>query len=53
MLSYKIPSKTAERTLNRHMELCRWLYNRLLSELNLAKEKKDKAQADRHPSLYR
>jgi len=42
MLSYKFrlyPSKTAERTLNRHMGLCRWLYNRLLSELNMAKEK--------------
>jgi len=33
------PSKTAERTLNRQMGLCRWLYNRLLSELNLAREK--------------
>ena len=42
MLSYRFrlyPSKTAERTLNRQMELCRWLYNRLLSELNLAREK--------------
>jgi len=42
MLSYKFrlyPSKTAERTLNRHMGLCRWLYNRLLSELTMAKEK--------------
>jgi putative transposase len=42
MLSYRFrlyPSKTAERTLNRHMELCRWLYNRLLSELSMAKEK--------------
>ena len=38
MLSYKFrlyPSKTAERTLNRHMELCRWLYNHLLSELKI------------------
>jgi putative transposase len=42
MLSYRFrlyPSKTAERTLNRHIELCRWLYNRLLSELSLAREK--------------
>jgi len=42
MLSYKFrlyPSKTAERILNRQMALCRWLYNRLLSELNLAREK--------------
>ena len=42
MLNYRFrlyPSKTAERTLNRHMELCRWLYNRLLSELSMAKEK--------------
>ena len=38
MLSYKFrlyPSKTAERALNRHMGLCRWLYNRLLSELKI------------------
>ena len=33
------PSKTCEHGLNRQMELCRWLYNRLLSELNLAREK--------------
>jgi putative transposase len=42
MLSYRFrlyPSKTAERTLNRHMGLCRWLYNRLLSELSMAREK--------------
>jgi len=42
VLSYRFhlyPSKTAERTLNRHIDLCRWLYNRLLSELNLAGEK--------------
>ena len=42
MLSYRFrlyPSKTCERELNRQLELCRWLYNRLLSELNLAHEK--------------
>lgn len=42
VLSYRFrlyPSKTVERTLNRQMELCRWLYNRLLSELNMAREK--------------
>jgi putative transposase len=42
MLSYRFrlyPSKTVERILNRQMALCRWLYNRLLSELNLAREK--------------
>ncbi len=42
MLSYRFrlyPSKTAQKTLDRHMKLCRWLYNRLLSELNLAREK--------------
>lgn len=42
MLSYRFrlyPSKTAEKTLNRQMALCRWLYNQLLSELNLAREK--------------
>ncbi len=32
------PSKPAERKLN-HMALCRWLYNRLLSELNFVHEK--------------
>ena len=42
MLSYRFrlyPSKTVEKKLNRQMGLCRWLYNRLLSELNLAREK--------------
>ena len=41
-MSYRFrlyPSKTCERKLNRQLELCRWLYNRLLSELNLAREK--------------
>jgi len=42
VLSYRFrlyPSKTAQKALNRQLELCRWLYNRLLSELNLAREK--------------
>ncbi|MDI6884405.1 MAG: RNA-guided endonuclease TnpB family protein [Hadesarchaea archaeon] len=42
MLGYRFrlyPPKTCERKLNRQMALCRWLYNRLLSELNLAHEK--------------
>ena len=42
MLSYRFrlyPSKTCERKLNHQLALCRWLYNRLLSELNLAREK--------------
>jgi len=41
MLSYKFriyPSKTIEAKLNEQLELCRWLYNRLLFELNKAKE---------------
>jgi putative transposase len=45
MLSYRFrlyPSKTTERKLNHHMALCRWLYNRLLAELNLAREKEMK-----------
>lgn len=33
------PSKGTQQRLLEHMELCRWLYNRLLSELNLAREK--------------
>jgi putative transposase len=33
------PSKTTEKTLNRQMALCRWLYNRLLSELSMVHEK--------------
>lgn len=40
MLSYKFrlyPSKITERTMNDQMELCRWLYNQLLEELNRAK----------------
>ena len=42
MLSYRFrlyPSKTCERELNRQLAWCRWLYDRLLSELNLAREK--------------
>ena len=42
MLSFRFrlyPSKTAEKELNRQVGLCKWLYNRLLSELNLAREK--------------
>ena len=42
MLSYRFrlyPSKTIEGILNKHMGLCRWLYNRLLAELNFAREK--------------
>jgi putative transposase len=42
MLGYRFrlyPSREAERKLERHLELCLWLYNRLLSELNSAREK--------------
>ena len=41
MLSYKFriyPSKTIQQKLNVQIELCKWLYNRLLSELNKAKD---------------
>jgi len=37
MLSYRFriyPSKTAQQKLSEQLELCRWLYNRLLEELN-------------------
>jgi len=40
MLSCKFrmyPSKTIQQKLNEQLELCRWLYNRLLEELNRAK----------------
>jgi len=42
MLSYRFrlyPSKTVEHVLNRQIELCRWFYNHLLSELNMIREK--------------
>ena len=42
MLSHRFrlyPSKKTEKLLNHQMALCRWLYNRLLSELNLAGDK--------------
>jgi hypothetical protein len=42
MLGYRFrlyPSREAEKRLERHLELCLWLYNRLLSELNSAREK--------------
>jgi putative transposase len=41
MLSYKFrlyPSKTIQAKLQEQLELCRWLYNRLLEELNKARE---------------
>ncbi|USH00850.1 transposase [Thermococcus argininiproducens] len=40
MISYKFriyPSKTIEAKLNEQLELCRWLYNRLLEEVNKAR----------------
>ena len=40
MLSYRFrlyPSKQTENVLFQHLALCRWLYNRLLEELNRAK----------------
>ncbi|MFP3908768.1 MAG: helix-turn-helix domain-containing protein [Archaeoglobaceae archaeon] len=41
MLSYRFriyPSKATVLNLNRQFELCRWLYNRLLEELNWARD---------------
>ena len=41
MLSYKFriyPPKTIQAKLLEQLELCRWLYNRLLYKLNKAKE---------------
>jgi len=41
MLSYKFriyPSKSIQGKLNEQIELCRWLYNRLLEELDKAKK---------------
>ncbi|MHA1754189.1 MAG: RNA-guided endonuclease InsQ/TnpB family protein [Candidatus Odinarchaeia archaeon] len=50
MISYKFrlyPSKTTEAKLLKQLELCRWLYNCLLFELNKAKEEGRKLrQAD-------
>lgn len=40
MLSYRFriyPSKAIEQKLSEQLELCRWLYNRLLEELNRAR----------------
>ena len=40
LLSYRFrlyPSKQTEKVLFQHLDLCRWLYNRLLEELNRAK----------------
>ncbi len=41
LISYKFriyPSKTAEAKLNEQLELCRWLYNKLLEEVNKARK---------------
>ncbi len=43
MLSQKLriyPSKLTEQKLCEHLDLCKWLYNRLLEELNMAKSQK-------------
>jgi len=40
-ISYKFriyPSKTVQQILNEQLEICRWLYNRLLSEVNRARK---------------
>ncbi|MEM2897403.1 MAG: transposase, partial [Candidatus Bathyarchaeia archaeon] len=45
MLSHKFriyPSKATQQALNEHLELCRWLYNRLLEELSRAREENRK-----------
>ena len=45
MLSYRFrlyPSKVAQQKLNESLELCRWLYNQLLEELNKAKRENRK-----------
>ena len=41
LISYKFrmyPSKTLEAKLQEQLELCRWLYNKLLEEVNKAKK---------------
>ncbi len=45
LLSYKFriyPSKTVQATLLEQLELCRWLYNHLLEELNRARKESTK-----------
>ncbi len=45
MLSYRFriyPSKATAFNLNRQLDLCRWLYNRLLEELNRARDNNQK-----------
>jgi len=41
LVSYRFriyPSKTVQQTLNEQLELCRWLYNKLLEEVNKARK---------------
>jgi len=41
LISYKFRlylSKTVQQALNEQLELCRWLYNRLLGEINRARK---------------
>ena len=50
MLSYSYkfrlyPSKAVETKLLEHLELCRWLYNRLLEEINKNKNKNNQRDA--------
>ncbi|MDF2957609.1 MAG: Transposase [Candidatus Alkanophagales archaeon MCA70_species_1] len=55
MLSYKFrlypSSKTTQAKLQEQLELCRWLYNRLLEELNKAKEEGTKLKPKDTQSL--
>ena len=41
MVSYKFrlyPNRKAEKKLEENLEICRWLYNRLLEEINKARK---------------
>ena len=45
LVSYKFriyPSKTVQKILNEQLELCRWLYNRLLEEVNRTRKESRK-----------
>jgi len=57
LLSYRFriyPSKTAQAKLQEHLELCRWLYNRLLEEVNGArKEGREVKQTDTQALIVR
>ena len=54
MVSYKFrlyPNKEIERRLEEQLEICRWLYNRLLEEINKARKRWERDNAEGYADI--